>query len=168
MPDFLLVLQKKLFQQLHPTITITIETVNDKTLLIAKNVTEEDFKNITLITNSPEYQTYMYLVDIKVTLAPNNIPNTDYMYIYGLYDFVNSLTERSDTLAFVNRQQTHQPYLNGFGDKKLSIGELIDNLTEMSVSLPNTFMIPKLFTLIFDPPVPSIDAIDLKPRLLQK
>jgi hypothetical protein len=162
---FILVAQQKLFQKLSPSICVDFVSEKEKMFLVASNITEDNMKNLELVTNSPSYTSYMNLVGLEVVLAPNHIPQTIPIHIYGLFDFVNSRISRSDADAFASDSKTHFPFINGFKNG-ITIGELIDNLTAMSRQLPNTYEVPKIFKLIFDPPTAT--AAPPKPTLLNK
>jgi len=152
--DFVLVSQSKLFKFINPNIATEIVDKDDNSgkLLIARNVSEADIPNLVFITNSPQYKTYMSFTDILCFLSPNNIPQLNSLPIYGLKQNVKARIERSDTEGFISNHTTHKPFAAGFGENGLSIGELIDNLTSLSRDLPDTYGIPKTFTILLDPP----------------
>jgi hypothetical protein len=151
--DFVLISQSKLFKFINPNIsTEIINKVDDsgRQFLIARNISEADIPNLLFITNNPKFKTYMTFTEIQCFLSPNNIPQLDNIPIYGLNEFVKARLERSDTEGFASNQPTHKPFINGFKNG-ISIGELIDKLTTLSRDLPDTYGIPKTFTIILDP-----------------
>jgi hypothetical protein len=157
--DFLLNAQSKLFKFINSSIITEIINKPDKTgkFLIAKNIEEKDIPSLEFITNSPQYKTYMYFVDIQCFLSPNGIPQLFTTPIYGLTSITRARIDRSDTEAFRANKTTHHPFENGFKNG-ISIGELVDNLTSLSRDLPNTFGVLKTFTIIMDPPLTPSDV----------
>ena len=141
----ILSIQESLFKKVNPNIIINI--INNETLLVAANVTEEDFKNLIFITNNPSFlNSYMYLSNIEVFLD-NNLEHTE---IYGLLPIVYQQIGQSDCTAYIDAKRTHQPFINGFQDG-ITIGQLIDKLASLSVNTPDTNNKVKKFTLYIDP-----------------
>jgi len=136
-PD-ILTKQKHLFKKLNPNINCDFS--EDGSHIFASNISENDFKNITLVTNDLGYSGKpMNFVDIKVYLTPQGKPqNVSPTNIIGLEDIVRHSVEYSDSEAFFANKNTHQPFINGFGVNKTDISPTIDNLSQYSYSLPVT------------------------------
>ena len=142
----ILSIQESLLKKVNPNIIINI--INDETLLVAANVTEDDFKNLIFITNNPSFlNSYMFLSNIEVFLD-NNLEHTE---IYGLLPIVSQQIGQSDCTAYIDAKRTHQPFINGF-QNGITIGQLIDKLANLSVNTPDTNNKTKKFTLYIDPP----------------
>ena len=141
----ILSIQESLLKKVNPNIIINI--INDETLLVAANVTEDDFKNLIFITNNPSFlNSYMFLSNIEVFLD-NNLEQTE---IYGLLPIVSQQIGQSDCTAYIDAKRTHQPFINGF-QNGITIGQLIDKLANLSVNTPDTNNKVKKFTLYIDP-----------------
>ena len=141
----ILSIQGSLLKKVNPNIIINV--INDETLLIAANVTEDDFKNLIFVTNNPSFDnSYMYLTNIEVYLD-NNLEKTE---IYGLLPIVSQRIGQSDCSAYIDAKRTHQPFIDGFQDG-ISIGQLINELSNLSVNTPDTYGKSKKFTLYIDP-----------------
>ena len=142
----ILSIQESLLKKVNSNIIINI--INDETLLVAANVTEDDFKNLIFITNNPSFDnSYMFLSNIAVFLD-NNLEQTE---IYGLLPIVSQQIGQSDCTAYIDAKRTHQPFINGF-QNGITIGQLIDKLANLSVNTPDTNNKTKKFTLYIDPP----------------
>ena len=141
----ILSIQGSLLKKVNPNIIINV--INDETLLIAANVTEDDFKNLIFVTNNPSFDnSYMYLTNIEVYLD-NNLEQTE---IYGLLPIVSQQIGQSDCSAYIDAKRTHQPFIDGF-QGGISIGQLINELSNLSVNTPDTYGKSKKFTLYIDP-----------------
>ncbi len=141
----ILSIQESLLKKVNPNIIINI--VNNETLLIAANVSEDDFANLIFVTNSPSFgNSYMYLINIEVYLD-NNLEHTE---IYGLLPIVSQQVEQSDANAYINAARTHQPFINGF-QGGITISQLINELSVLSVNTPDTYGKVKKFKLYIDP-----------------
>jgi hypothetical protein len=141
----ILSIQESLLKKVNPNIIINI--INDETLLVAANITEDDFKNLIFITNNPSFDnSYMFLSNIAVFLD-NNLEQTE---IYGLLPIVSQQIGQSDCTAYIDAKRTHQPFINGF-QNGITIGQLIDKLANLSVNTPDTNNKVKKFTLYIDP-----------------
>ena len=141
-----LALQQSLYKSTNPAIILSINP--EQTIITASNVTEEDFPFLAFITNNPSFGTsYMYLTDIQVYLNNELFPTE----IFGLYPIVEEQIAASDTAAFIASQRSHKPFINGF-QGGLTIGGLIDTLSSLSTSTPDTYGQVKKFVLVLDPP----------------
>jgi hypothetical protein len=141
-----LALQSSLYKNTNPAIILSIN--KEQTAITASNVTEEDFPFLTFITNNPSFgSSYMFLLDIQVYLNNELFPTE----IFGLYPIVAEQIAASDTGAFIVGQRSHKPFINGF-QGGLTIGGLIDTLSSLSVSTPDTYGQVKKFVLVLDPP----------------
>ncbi len=142
----ILAIQASLLKKVNPNIIINI--VNNDTLLIAADVSEDDFANLIFITNNPSFgNSYMYLSNIEVYLD-NNLEHTE---IYGLLPIVSQQVAQSDATAYINAARTHQPFIDGF-QRGITISQLIDRLSSLSVNTPDTRGKVKRFKLYIDPP----------------
>ena len=126
---------------------------DDQTTITASNITEANFPNLILITNNPSYNnSYVYLSNISVYLDNNLFPTE----IHGLFPIVQEAVQIGDSLGFVQQNTINLPFINGFKNNPsdstgLTIGQLIDALSLLNISLPDTYGKVKKFTLIFDP-----------------
>jgi hypothetical protein len=150
----ILAIQSSLFKRIDPNINVNIY---DEKMLVASKISEETFKKLVFTTNNPGYtNSYVFLSDIKVYLNNEFEPTT----IYGLLPIVQQRIENSDSEAFVNNENAHQPFIDGF-QNGMTIGQLIDTLSSLSRNTPDTFGIVKTFSLYIDPDknVPSKNLI---------
>jgi hypothetical protein len=139
----ILSLQGILFRKIDSEIKIQIN--DDYTHITASNISEESFKKLVIITNSPTYKnSYFHLDDINVTLDNDNEPTE----IFGLFQIVEKRIEISDLDGFINDQKTHTPFNYGFQDG-ITIGRLIDILSSLSKITPDTTDRKKKFTIKF-------------------
>ena len=142
----ILSIQESLLKKVNSNIIINIK---NNTLLIAANVSEDDFKNLIFVTNNPSFtNSYMFLTNIEVYLD-NNLEQTE---IYGLLPIVSQQIGQSDCSAYIDAKRTHQPFINGFQDG-ITIGQLIDKLSSLSINTPDTNNKVKKFTLYIDPSI---------------
>ena len=142
----ILAIQEVLFNATDSNIITKISA--DQTTIYASNITEEIFQYLSIATNNPGYSNgYMYLTDIEVYLDNNLFPTT----IYGLFPIVYERIAYSDTLAFIENKNVNQPFINGF-QGGVTIGQLVDQLSSLSRSTPDTYGKVKKFVLVFDPP----------------
>jgi len=140
----ILSIQSALYKRVDANINTQII---DDTVLIASKISEETFKKLAFITNSPSYRnSYMYLTDIKVYLN-NQIEPTE---IYGLLPIVQQRMQNSDSEAFIDQNTENYPFINGF-QNGITIGQLVDTLSSLSRNTPDTFGLVKTFTLFIDP-----------------
>jgi hypothetical protein len=149
-----LFIQKALFNKVNPAIKVSISM--DQSTIVARNISESDFKHLELLTNSlASNEGYFYFKSLDVYLGSDLEPTQ----INGLNSIVFSRVNISDALSNIKKETSHMPFENGFTQKELTIGELIDNLAELSdETTPQTKGIPKKFTLVLDPPAsPRID-----------
>lgn len=134
----LLTLQESEFKRINPNI-ITNITGN---LIIAENITEQDFPNLIFVTNNPSFSNeQLRLFDIKVYLE-NNIQPT---IIYGLLPIVEQRLYYEQSIAYSLNKNTYIPFINGF--KGGTIGVTIDKLSNLSLYTPDTNFKTKKFSL---------------------
>jgi len=84
----------------------------------------------------------MYLYGIDVFLD-NNLEKTE---IYGLLAIVVQQMRQYDAIGYFDSKRTYTPFINGFKDG-ISISQLIDKLSSLSTSVPDTYGKSKRFTL---------------------
>jgi len=138
-------LQQSLLKRTDPNIISNLS--DDQTTLIAANVSEATFVKLPFVTNNPGFNnSYMYLKAIKVYLGNQSDPTE----IFGLLPVVQQRIENSDSLAYSEGKPTHTPFTAGFKGGK-NIGEVVDTLSSLSRNTPDTYGIPKRFTLFIDP-----------------
>lgn len=134
----LLTLQESLFKRVNPNIITNIIG----NLIIAENITEQDFPNLIFVTNNPTFSNeQLSLFDIKVYLE-NNIQPT---IIYGLLPIVQQTLYNEESKAYSLKETTYTPFINGF--KGGSIGITIDKLSNLSLYTPDTNFKIKKFSL---------------------
>lgn len=151
----ILILQNVLFKNTDPNIITKIS--KDQTTITASNISEETFANLRIVTNNPMYSNLHFsLIDIQVYLDDNRFPTP----IYGLYNIVLAKIGVSDVEAFVSDNKTHQPFINGFKDG-ITIGQLVDILSSLSNTTPDTVGKIKKYVLVFDPPLESSKEDDV-------
>ena len=103
----LLTLQESLFKRINPNI---ITNINGN-LIIAENITEEDFPYLIFVTNNPSFSNeQLRLTDINVYLE-NNVQPT---MIYGLLPIVQQRLYYDESKAYSLNQTTYTPFINGF------------------------------------------------------
>ena len=159
--ETILAIQNVLFKTIDSNIITSISA--DKTTITASNITEESFANIVIVTNNPKYNNgYFYLSDIQVYLDNDLFPTT----IYGLYQNVYKRVAYSDTFAFIENKNVNQPFIKGFKDG-ITIGQLVDELSSLSTSTPNTYGKVKKYVLKFDPQMADIASSCTTPDCTQ-
>ena len=89
---------------------------------------------------------YLYIQDIQVYLNNNLNPTK----IFGLLDIVETRVQLSDAAAYSNSQVTHKPFMNGFKNN-ITMGQLVDTLSNLSRATVSTTGKTKTYTLVFDP-----------------
>ena len=145
----ILAMQQVLFNVTDPNIITSISA--DQTTITASNISEQIFQYLSIATNNPSYTNgYLYLTDIQVYLDNDLFPTT----IYGLYPIVYERISYSDTSAFIAGANANQPFINGF-QGGITIGQLVDKLSSLSRSTPDTYGKVKKFVLVFDPCSPG-------------
>ena len=134
----LLTLQESEFKRINPNIITNITT----NLIIAENITEQDFPNLIFVTNNPSFSNeQLSLFDIKVYLE-NNIQPT---IIYGLLPIVEQRLYYEQSIAYSLNKNTYTPFINGL--KGGTIGVTIDKLSNLSLYTPDTNFKTKKFSL---------------------
>ena len=146
----ILQMQRVLFSATDPNIITNISA--DQTTITASNISEQTFQYLSMATNNPSYTNgYLYLTDIQVYLNNDVFPTM----IYGLYPIVYERMSYSDTSAFISGANSNQPFINGF-QGGISIGQLVDQLSALSRSTPDTYGKVKKFVLVMDPVKPTV------------
>jgi hypothetical protein len=139
----IITIQESLFKTVNPSIITNI--TNDGHTLIADNISEEDFEKLTFITNSPSFNGIkMSLFDIKVYLD-NNVHST---MIYGLLEIVKQTMTYEESIAYSEGQSTYQPFISGF--QIGTIGNIVNELSTLSVNTPYTFGKKKVYSLYIE------------------
>ena len=153
----ILQMQRVLFSATDPNIITNISA--DQTTITASNISEQTFQYLSMATNNPSYTNgYLYLTDIQVYLNNDVFPTM----IYGLYPIVYERMSYSDTSAFISGANSNQPFINGF-QGGISIGQLVDQLSALSRSTPDTYGKVKKFVLVMDPVTSVVVAPGNKP-----
>jgi hypothetical protein len=147
----IITIQEALFKTINPNIITNIN--NDGHTLIADNISEEDFAQLTFVTNSPSFNgTKMSLFDIKVYLD-NEVQPT---MIYGLLEIVKQTMTYEESIAYSEGQSTYEPFINGF--QVGTIGDIVNELSSLSVNTPYTYNKKKIYSLYIE----NDDPINLK------
>jgi len=134
----LLTLQESLFKRVNPNIITNISG----NLIIAENITEQDFPYLIFVTNNPSFSNeQLRLTNINVYLE-NNVQPT---MIYGLLPIVQQRLYYKGSESYSLKENTYTPFINGF--KGGSIGTTVDKLSNLSVYTPDTNFKVKKFTL---------------------
>jgi hypothetical protein len=134
--------QMALFRVLDPNIKVTLSS--DGHTLTASNISELAINEVRLITNSPSNNARLHFDNILVYLDNDLYPSQ----VHGFYPICLQLIEREDVLAFIDEKRTYQPFINGFKDG-ISINELCDKLSALTVGSPDTFGKVKHYTMVF-------------------
>jgi len=139
----IITIQESLFKRVNPNIITNIS--NNGHTLIADNISEEDFAQLIFVTNSPSFNGIkMTVFDIKVYLDNNVHPTI----IYGLLDIVGQTITSSESIAYSQGKSTYQPFINGF--QVNTIGNLVDELSSLSINTPYTYGKKKIYSLYIE------------------
>jgi hypothetical protein len=139
--------QRMLFLNQNPNINVKIV----EPYLYAQNITVEDVCDLEFVTNDPSFMNnnYEHLVGINVYLDSKSYPTK----IYGLLEIVSDHMKSADVIAYANKERTYKPFKNGFGNSRginRNVDDLINVLSELSHSVPDTKGKIKLIELIMD------------------
>jgi hypothetical protein len=150
----ILKLQQTLFNSLDDRGNISSVLDSTGTVLTVTNITDRDFENITLVTNNSSYKgASMVMTGIQVFLVDSsNVINNTSTPVVGLLDIVKNRISDADTEAFINKQKTYQPFINGFkigSPIKQHIHDIIDTLSTLVTSIPDTKPYSKLYKIVF-------------------
>ena len=139
----ILVLQEVLFKDTDANIITKISKY--QTTITASNISEDSFAILTFIANNPIYNSSLSLIDIQVYLEDDR----DSIHIPGLYNIVLAKIGVSDVEAFISDKKSHQPFIDGFQDGR-SIGQLVDTLSSLSQTTPDTVGKIKKYVIIMN------------------
>jgi hypothetical protein len=147
--DWLLFSQQKVIQLNAPSVTSRISYVADGgARLTLSNISEADLVKLNFLTNTDHNNNYLYLETATVNLSTSVSP----LLISGLNDTMLDIFRLSDLTSYLAGSKTHIPFsdtaFNG-----ISVGAFIDNLTAALPTVPDTYGIPKKFTLVLNPDV---------------
>jgi len=134
--------QESLFRILDTSIKIDISA--DGHTLIARNITEADMINLTMVTNSSSYNERIEFKGVEIFLNNQLNPSP----VYGFYSICLQSLEIQDVEAFAAGKKTYQPFLNGF-QNAMTVNQLCDHLSALSVGSPDTYGSVKTYTVYF-------------------
>ena len=134
--------QESLFRILDTSIKIDISF--DGHTLVARNISEEDMINLTMVTNSSSYNERIEFKAVEVFLNTQLNPSP----VYGFYSICLQSLEIQDVEAFTLGNKTYQPFINGF-QGGMTINQLCDHLSALSVGSPDTYGNVKTYTAYF-------------------
>jgi hypothetical protein len=83
-------------------------------ILDAHNLTEDDIKNIKLITNDIKHNVHMDLIDIQTYIQDRKEPLD---IIPGLFDIVYRIVSIEETNSYVKGDKSYMPFKNGINGK---------------------------------------------------
>ena len=151
--DWLIKTTIKAVQAVDPYITYEIINFPDGTMnLLLSGISEESLAKIYFIVNTDYNNNYLYLENFFVYLN-NNYSNP--INVSGLTKLMIAVWDNSDTIGFLNGQNTQTPFNNPFispiNGNPISVGEFLDIYSTIVPFIPNTFGFIKHYSILLNP-----------------
>lgn len=146
---FLLNVATQLAKNTNPNISVSTAGKN-KNSIVLSNISEDDLTKLPYLSNTNQSKKITNFLNMGVSIIGDD-GSRQIINIPGFSKIMQQIFSNSDSQASLAGAKTHTPFKNPFktttkaGSPPMSVGDLVDQLTELNPALPSTSGKPKKY-----------------------